>query len=146
MFLKPRAKICILTEPLCVCCQDHPRPHLQRSEALHGDESEALWWLHTTVQGWEKQVGTSLFSHFIHKRHYTLSPATVLDIFWVRKSIFDDRGWWFFSNREKAKSKEREEAWIKIENLAKSNPQVNVFSLLHPLLPRCVCSTNVLST
>lgn len=27
--------------------------------------------------------------------------------------------------REKAKSKEREEAWIKIENLAKSNPQVS---------------------
>lgn len=27
-------------------------------------------------------------------------------------------------NREKAKSKEREEAWVKIENLAKSNPQV----------------------
>lgn len=28
--------------------------------------------------------------------------------------------------REKAKLKEREEAWIKIENLAKSNPQVSV--------------------
>lgn len=28
-------------------------------------------------------------------------------------------------NREKAKSKEREEAWLKIENLAKSNPQVS---------------------
>ena len=28
--------------------------------------------------------------------------------------------------REKAKWKEREEAWLKIENLAKSNPQVNV--------------------
>lgn len=26
--------------------------------------------------------------------------------------------------REKAKWKEREEAWLKIENLAKSNPQV----------------------
>lgn len=33
------------------------------------------------------------------------------------------------SYREKAKSKDREEAWIKIENLAKSNPQVSV----------CVC-------
>lgn len=32
----------------------------------------------------------------------------------------------FFSPflREKAKWKEREEAWLKIENLAKSNPQV----------------------
>lgn len=28
--------------------------------------------------------------------------------------------------REKAKLKEREEAWIKIENLAKSNPQVTM--------------------
>lgn len=27
--------------------------------------------------------------------------------------------------REKAKWKEREEAWLKIENLAKSNPQVS---------------------
>lgn len=26
----------------CVCLQDHPRSHLQRSEAVHGDESEAL--------------------------------------------------------------------------------------------------------
>lgn len=30
----------------------------------------------------------------------------------------------FFSPREKLKMKEREEAWVKIENLAKSNPQV----------------------
>lgn len=32
----------------------------------------------------------------------------------------------FFSplSREKLKLKEREEAWVKIENLAKSNPQV----------------------
>lgn len=47
-------------------------------------------------------------------------------------------------NREKAKSKEREEAWIKIENLAKSNPQVcsqcNAFNMsVFPLLPVCVC-------
>lgn len=33
---------------------------------------------------------------------------------------------WYFFYREKAKLKEREEAWIKIENLAKSNPQVSV--------------------
>lgn len=32
----------------------------------------------------------------------------------------------YFFYREKAKLKEREEAWIKIENLAKSNPQVSV--------------------
>lgn len=32
------------------------------------------------------------------------------------------------SCREKLKWKEREEAWIKIENLAKSNPQVTDFS------------------
>ncbi len=54
------AKIWLLTDfCFCVCSQDHPRPHLQRSEAFHGDESEALWWLHTAVQGWEKQVGTA---------------------------------------------------------------------------------------
>lgn len=46
-------------------------------------------------------------------------------------------------NREKAKSKEREEAWIKIENLAKSNPQVsspcNALNMsVFPLLPVCV--------
>lgn len=36
------------------------------------------------------------------------------------------------SLREKLKWKEREEAWIKIENLAKSNPQVRTlfFSLV----------------
>lgn len=40
--------------------------------------------------------------------------------------------WWIvpdentaFASREKAKLKEREEAWMKIENLAKSNPQVS---------------------
>lgn len=33
------------------------------------------------------------------------------------------------SFREKLKWKEREEAWIKIENLAKSNPQVTGISL-----------------
>lgn len=39
-------------------------------------------------------------------------------------------------NREKAKSKEREEAWIKIENLAKSNPQVSVWiNWSTPVLP-----------
>lgn len=37
--------------------------------------------------------------------------------------------------REKAKSKEREEAWIKIENLAKSNPQVSCVCV-------CVCSVD----
>lgn len=46
-----------LMQRCLLCSQDHPRPHLQRPEALHGDEPEALWWLHTTVQGWEKQVG-----------------------------------------------------------------------------------------
>lgn len=35
--------------------------------------------------------------------------------------------------REKLKWKEREEAWIKIENLAKSNPQVSGFSLCSSL-------------
>lgn len=36
-----------------------------------------------------------------------------------------DRMFAVLFNREKAKLKEREEAWIKIENLAKSNPQVS---------------------
>ena len=56
----------------------------------------------------------------------------------------NDRRFGAVFNREKAKSKEREEAWIKIENLAKSNPQVSsVCSPLNtsvfPLLPKCVC-------
>lgn len=38
----------------------------------------------------------------------------------------------FMSGREKVKSKEREEAWIKIENLAKSNPQVS-----ESISPKC---------
>lgn len=38
---------------------------------------------------------------------------------------FSDRRVGVLLNREKAKSKEREEAWLKIENLAKSNPQVS---------------------
>lgn len=41
--------------------------------------------------------------------------------------------------REKAKSKEREEAWIKIENLAKSNPQVTDFARLRPLPVALIC-------
>uniref|UniRef100_A0A3B4GSG9 Protein phosphatase 2 regulatory subunit B'gamma n=1 Tax=Pundamilia nyererei TaxID=303518 RepID=A0A3B4GSG9_9CICH len=38
----------------------------------------------------------------------------------MNQKLFDD-----CTQQEKAKSKEREEAWLKIENLAKSNPQVS---------------------
>ncbi|XP_043998413.1 serine/threonine-protein phosphatase 2A 56 kDa regulatory subunit gamma isoform isoform X2 [Gambusia affinis] len=43
----------------------------------------------------------------------------------MNQKLFDDCTQQFRAekNKEKAKSKEREEAWIKIENLAKSNPQ-----------------------
>lgn len=44
-------------------------------------------------------------------------------------------------NREKAKSKEREEAWVKIENLAKSNPQVSACN--HLTNPWFSFTTNV---
>ncbi|KAM7375961.1 hypothetical protein PAMP_005715 [Pampus punctatissimus] len=45
----------------------------------------------------------------------------------MNQKLFDDCTQQFRAekNKEKAKSKEREEAWIKIENLAKSNPQVS---------------------
>ena len=36
--------------------QDDPRVDLQCSETLHGDEPEAVWRLHPTIQGREKQV------------------------------------------------------------------------------------------
>ncbi|XP_044022239.1 serine/threonine-protein phosphatase 2A 56 kDa regulatory subunit gamma isoform isoform X2 [Siniperca chuatsi] len=44
----------------------------------------------------------------------------------MNQKLFDDCTQQFRAekNKEKAKSKEREEAWIKIENLAKSNPQL----------------------
>ncbi|TNN36986.1 Serine/threonine-protein phosphatase 2A regulatory subunit gamma isoform [Liparis tanakae] len=45
----------------------------------------------------------------------------------MNQKLFDDCTQQFRAekNKEKAKSKEREEAWIKIETLAKSNPQVS---------------------
>uniref|UniRef100_A0A4W5NAC0 Serine/threonine protein phosphatase 2A regulatory subunit n=1 Tax=Hucho hucho TaxID=62062 RepID=A0A4W5NAC0_9TELE len=45
----------------------------------------------------------------------------------MNQKLFDDCTQQFRAekNKEKAKSKDREEAWIKIENLAKSNPQVS---------------------
>ncbi|XP_034153229.1 serine/threonine-protein phosphatase 2A 56 kDa regulatory subunit gamma isoform isoform X1 [Esox lucius] len=45
----------------------------------------------------------------------------------MNQKLFDDCTQQFRAekNKEKAKSKEREEAWIKIENLAKSNPQLH---------------------
>ncbi|XP_023850691.1 serine/threonine-protein phosphatase 2A 56 kDa regulatory subunit gamma isoform isoform X5 [Salvelinus sp. IW2-2015] len=50
----------------------------------------------------------------------------------MNQKLFDDCTQQFRAekNKEKAKSKDREEAWIKIENLAKSNPQVCVCSLI----------------
>uniref|UniRef100_A0A4W5N486 Serine/threonine protein phosphatase 2A regulatory subunit n=1 Tax=Hucho hucho TaxID=62062 RepID=A0A4W5N486_9TELE len=44
----------------------------------------------------------------------------------MNQKLFDDCTQQFRAekNKEKAKSKDREEAWIKIENLAKSNPQL----------------------
>ncbi|XP_055016248.1 serine/threonine-protein phosphatase 2A 56 kDa regulatory subunit gamma isoform isoform X3 [Boleophthalmus pectinirostris] len=46
----------------------------------------------------------------------------------MNQKLFDDCTQQFRAekNKEKAKSKEREEAWIKIENLAKSNPQLQL--------------------
>lgn len=41
---------------MLVCLQDDPWVDLQCAETLHGDEPEALWWLHPTVQGRKKQV------------------------------------------------------------------------------------------
>uniref|UniRef100_A0A3B4GX66 Protein phosphatase 2 regulatory subunit B'gamma n=1 Tax=Pundamilia nyererei TaxID=303518 RepID=A0A3B4GX66_9CICH len=45
----------------------------------------------------------------------------------MNQKLFDDctQQYRAEKNKEKAKSKEREEAWLKIENLAKSNPQVS---------------------
>ncbi|XP_041827642.1 serine/threonine-protein phosphatase 2A 56 kDa regulatory subunit gamma isoform isoform X1 [Melanotaenia boesemani] len=47
----------------------------------------------------------------------------------MNQKLFDDCTQQFRAekNKEKAKSKEREEAWIKIENLAKSNPQFYIY-------------------
>uniref|UniRef100_A0A8C7W793 Serine/threonine protein phosphatase 2A regulatory subunit n=1 Tax=Oncorhynchus mykiss TaxID=8022 RepID=A0A8C7W793_ONCMY len=46
----------------------------------------------------------------------------------MNQKLFDDCTQQFRAekNKEKAKWKEREEAWVKIENLAKSNPQVSI--------------------
>uniref|UniRef100_A0A8C8I0P4 Serine/threonine protein phosphatase 2A regulatory subunit n=1 Tax=Oncorhynchus tshawytscha TaxID=74940 RepID=A0A8C8I0P4_ONCTS len=46
----------------------------------------------------------------------------------MNQKLFDDCTQQFRAekNKEKAKWKEREEAWVKIENLAKSNPQVSM--------------------
>ncbi|XP_051723906.1 serine/threonine-protein phosphatase 2A 56 kDa regulatory subunit gamma isoform-like isoform X2 [Ctenopharyngodon idella] len=45
----------------------------------------------------------------------------------MNQKLFDDCTQQFRAekNKEKAKLKEREEAWMKIENLAKSNPQMS---------------------
>ncbi|XDV43892.1 hypothetical protein PO909_012281 [Leuciscus waleckii] len=45
----------------------------------------------------------------------------------MNQKLFDDCTQQFRAekNKEKAKLKEREEAWIKIESLAKSNPQMS---------------------
>uniref|UniRef100_A0A8C4TDM7 Serine/threonine protein phosphatase 2A regulatory subunit n=1 Tax=Erpetoichthys calabaricus TaxID=27687 RepID=A0A8C4TDM7_ERPCA len=50
----------------------------------------------------------------------------------MNQKLFDDCTQQFRAekNKEKLKSKEREEAWIKIEHLAKSNPQVCIQSVL----------------
>uniref|UniRef100_A0A671YMG3 Serine/threonine protein phosphatase 2A regulatory subunit n=1 Tax=Sparus aurata TaxID=8175 RepID=A0A671YMG3_SPAAU len=64
----------------------------------------------------------------------------------MNQKLFDDCTQQFRAekSKEKAKWKEREEAWIKIENLAKSNPQVSkdiltyVCWLLNVLLSPCV--------
>ncbi|XP_005724154.1 serine/threonine-protein phosphatase 2A 56 kDa regulatory subunit delta isoform [Pundamilia nyererei] len=47
----------------------------------------------------------------------------------MNQKLFDDctQQYRAEKNKEKAKSKEREEAWLKIENLAKSNPQFSVY-------------------
>lgn len=133
---------------VCLCSQDHSWPHLQCSEAFHGDESEALWWLHTAVQGWEKQVGTRLFSlsmYLFWKNVWHWITTSCITSAWTsiggaNTDVLTRFGALF--NREKAKSKEREEAWIKIENLAKSNPQVSVWNNwstpVLPLLPKFV--------
>uniref|UniRef100_A0A667Y2C3 Serine/threonine protein phosphatase 2A regulatory subunit n=1 Tax=Myripristis murdjan TaxID=586833 RepID=A0A667Y2C3_9TELE len=42
----------------------------------------------------------------------------------MNQKLFDDCTQQFRAEKKKAKWKEREEAWLKIENLAKSNPQV----------------------
>uniref|UniRef100_A0A8C9U993 Serine/threonine protein phosphatase 2A regulatory subunit n=1 Tax=Scleropages formosus TaxID=113540 RepID=A0A8C9U993_SCLFO len=49
----------------------------------------------------------------------------------MNQKLFDDCTQQFRAekNKEKAKLKEREEAWLKIENLAKSNPQVGVMKM-----------------
>ena len=146
---------------LCVYSQDHPRPHLQCSEAFHGDESEALWRLHTAVQGWEKQVGTTdSFSTrfiFVKKKRRCLSDLIAISLKHCCRSgvgfhinqrkradlMTQSLFFVFFNprNREKAKSKEREEAWVKIENLAKSNPQVSACN--HLTNPWFSFTTNV---
>lgn len=41
---------------LCFLLQDNPWAYLQCSKALYGDEPEAVWWLHSAVQGWEAEV------------------------------------------------------------------------------------------
>uniref|UniRef100_A0A8D3A2H5 Serine/threonine protein phosphatase 2A regulatory subunit n=1 Tax=Scophthalmus maximus TaxID=52904 RepID=A0A8D3A2H5_SCOMX len=43
----------------------------------------------------------------------------------MNQKLFDDCTQQFRAEKKKAKWKEREEAWLKIENLAKSNPQVS---------------------
>lgn len=65
-------------------------------------------------------------------RHRSLLPfSSIIKVFHSASAV-DCEGYgfiaqlWYFFYREKAKLKEREEAWIKIENLAKSNPQVSV--------------------
>uniref|UniRef100_A0AAR2IX07 Serine/threonine protein phosphatase 2A regulatory subunit n=1 Tax=Pygocentrus nattereri TaxID=42514 RepID=A0AAR2IX07_PYGNA len=57
----------------------------------------------------------------------------------MNQKLFDDCTQQFRAekNKERAKLKEREEAWIKIENLAKSNPQVCLSQCVH--MSTCFC-------
>lgn len=133
--------------------QDNPWTYLQCTETLHGNEPEAVWWLHSAVQSREAKVrsevnenkqidvlsqhnnsilyiGLTTFLAIVHCICSICFPSFYKHILQSIQFLYDSlwlincKLFCFHLLREKYKFKEREEIWHKIEQLAKQNPQV----------------------
>ena len=61
--------------------QDNPRPHLQCTQTVHGDEPETVWRLHAAIQGRETEVSGSeslvISPTFVVIRYRSYGPGCV---------------------------------------------------------------------
>ncbi|EMP32962.1 Serine/threonine-protein phosphatase 2A 56 kDa regulatory subunit gamma isoform [Chelonia mydas] len=97
-------------------------PSLYRNSKTHWNNCVSYWLQLTRAKFKVLRVSTRSFTYrTIHGLIYN-----ALKLFMeMNQKLFDDCTQQFKAEKlkEKLKSKEREEAWVKIENLAKSNPQ-----------------------